>query len=110
MEAIRYVVHFETGNLSYVWWMGRANKYIMLTVNVFVHCTLWFCTNIILMISKTVITVILYTADYKKKIEIWPIYKLLEVLEFTTFSFYLVFQFEWHSNLGDIPIWVTFQF
>jgi hypothetical protein len=44
------------------------------------------------------------------KIKIWPIDALLEVLGFTTFSIYLVFQFEWHSNLCDIPIWVTFKF
>ena len=50
------------------------------------------------------------------KIKIRPIAALLEVLWFTTFSIYLVFQFEWqftfewHSNLRVILIWVTFQF
>ena len=33
-----------------------------------------------------------------------------EVLGNTTFSIYLVFQFEWYTNLSDIPILVTFQF
>ena len=52
----------------------------------------------------------------KNKIEIQSIKALFRVLGISTFSIYLVFQFEWHSNLSDIPIWgtytvwVTFQF
>ena len=38
------------------------------------------------------------------KIKIRPIDALLEVLGITTFSIYLVFLFEWHSNLSDITI------
>ena len=41
--------------------------------------------------------------------QIWPIDALLEVLGCSTLSIYLVFYFEWQSNLSDIPIWVTFQ-
>ena len=49
----------------------------------------------------------------KNKIEIRPIDALFEVLGITTISIYLVFQFipfqfEWHSNLSDIQILVTF--
>ena len=40
----------------------------------------------------------------KNKIEIRPIDALFKVLEFTTFSIYLFFQFEYHSNLIEIPI------
>ena len=45
-----------------------------------------------------------------KKIKIWPINALLEVLWFTTFSIYLVFPFEWHSYFSDTLIWVIFTF
>ena len=47
---------------------------------------------------------------FKNKIKIRPIDELLEVLGFTTFSIYLVFQFEWHSYLSDTLIWVKSQF
>ena len=74
----------------------------------------------------TTIGVLLWrTTPFKNKIKIRPIDALLEVLGFTTFSIYLVFQFEllsylsdtliwvkiqflWHSNLSDIIVWVTF--
>ena len=51
----------------------------------------------------------------KNKIKIHPIDALFEVLEFTTFSIYLLFHFsdipiEWYSSSTDISIWVTFQF
>jgi hypothetical protein len=53
-------------------------------------------------------------SQFKTKIEIRPIDALFKVLEFTTFSIYL-FQFEYQSDLSEIPIewhliWVTFRF